>query len=72
MQEQQPEALFWEPSKIAYGIVVRTTLESLPALKRDLEKCFERHEVSLIYQQASIGFLRIVEEPWPPKGGAKL
>ena len=54
-----------KPSIIAYGLVLRTTLEDLPSLKRDLEQCFERHQVIIIAQRPSLAFLTLVEEqPW--------
>jgi hypothetical protein len=51
------------PSQIAYAIVVKTTLETLPALKTDLEDCFEKHSVTVVFQKASVAYLQIVERP---------
>jgi len=53
-----------KPTKIAYAIVLRTTLETLPALKADLKKCFAGHGVILVASHASVGFLKVVEVPW--------
>ena len=52
------------PTQIAYALVLRIKLEDLPALKTDLETCFERHKVAVYYERASTAFLRIVEEPF--------
>ena len=54
-----------KPTKVAYATVVRTTAEDLAALKRDLQKCFERHQAVVIRQRVSTEFLEIVEKPWP-------
>lgn len=54
-----------KPTKVAYATVVRTTAEELAALKRDLEKCFERHQAVVIRQRVSTEFLEIVERSWP-------
>jgi len=49
-------------TRITYALVLRTKLEDLPALKSALEPILELHRTTVIYQQTSVGYLRIVEE----------
>lgn len=60
-EELKPSEL--NPSRIAYATVVKTTLENLSTLKRDLEECFEKHDAEVVYQKASVGYLEIIEQP---------
>ncbi len=59
------------PSNVTYGLVMRMPLGSLPALESDLKDCFEKHEVRVVYQRMSVGYLKIVEEPYPSKEALK-
>ena len=68
MGNQEPYAGdLMRSTRIAYALVLRTKLEGLPSLKAELESVFERHQTRVVYQQSSIGYLRIVEETFPDR-----
>lgn len=50
-----------EATIVTYGVVVRLRLESIPVVK-ELMKALP--DVRIVFQKASAGFLRIVEEPY--------